>query len=320
MAKKDRRVARAERPWPEGAQPVGLREPCPCGSGERYKNCHGRTSHAQVGVPVRRPFAGVPFERDLVAFREFVPSAVAKLPLVDGFTDRSVTLATLLPMAWPAIARPDGEIWLGVQLQYPNQIDPARDLVSTLRAAIALEPGNPVEEPPDWRDDDPTLAALMAPGSSLEVEVREGFGWWTDGADDETGEVAESLERANAAVSPTAKLAAAEAAYWCEIGSRTYVRWVRDEPEDALLDALARMSATDAADLGPSSRLIGSFRTCGLVVPVWELEAGTQPDEVEEDLARMSTALSDAVASTAPLSDRERSIRANMNSRQVTLR
>lgn len=320
MAKKNRRVARAERPWPEGAQPAGLREPCPCGSGERYKNCHGRTSHEQVGVPVSRPFTGVPFERDLVAFREFVPSAVAKLPLLGEFAERSVTLATLLPMAWLAIARPDGEIWLGAQLQYPNQIDPARDLVATLRAAVALEPGNPVEEAPDWRDDDPTLASLLPPGTTLDVEIRDGFGWWTEGADDETGEVAASLERANAAVSPTAKLTTAEAAYWCEIGAHTYVRWVRDEPEPALIDALAQLSAADAVGLGPSSRLIGSFRTCGLVVPVWELEQGTQPDEVEEDLARMDAALRDVIGSSAPLSDRERSIRASINSRQVTLR
>jgi len=320
MAKKNRRAARADRPWPEGAQPVGLREPCPCGSGERYKNCHGRTSHEQVGIPVVRPFAGVAFERDLVAFREFVPSAVAKLPLVGDFADRDVTLATLLPLAWPAIARPDGEIWLGAQLQYPNQIDPARDLVSTLRAAVALEPGNPVEEPPDWRDDDPTLVSLFTPGAALDIEIRSGFDWWTEGADDETGEVAESLERANAAVSPTARLATAEAAYWCEIGSRTYVRWVRDEPETALLDALARLAAADAVALAPSGRLIGSFRTCGLVVPVWELDTGTQPDEVEEDLARMDVALREAMASTEPLSDRQRSIRANINSRQVTLR
>jgi len=320
MAKKNRRVARAERPWPEGAQPVGLREPCPCGSGERYKNCHGRTTHEQVGVPVSRPFAGVPFERDLVAFREFVPSAVAKLPLVGEFSDRTVTLATLLPMAWPAIARPDGEIWLGAQLQYPNQIDPARDLVATLRSAVALEPGNPVEEAPDWRDDDPALASLLAPGATLDVEIRDGFDWWTEGADDETGEVAASLERANAAVSPTAKLAAAEAAYWCEIGARTYIRWVRDEPESDLLDALARLSAEDAVALGTSSRLIGSFRTCGLVVPVWELEHGTQPDEVEDGLARLDRALHEVVGSTEPLNDRERSIRASINSRQVTLR
>lgn len=319
MAKKNRRVARGERPWPEGAQPVGLREPCPCGSGERYKNCHGRTSHEQVGVRVSRPFAGVPFERDLVAFREFVPSAVARLPLVGDFSDRAVTLATLLPMAWPAIVRPDGEIWLGVQLQYPNQIDPARDLVSALRAAVALDPGNPVEDTPDWQDDDPALLSLIEPGIGLDIEIRDGFDWWTEGADDETGEVAASLERANAAVSPTAKLAGAEAAYWCEIGARTYVRWVRDEPESALLDALARLSVADAAGLGSSGRLIGSFRTCGLVVPVWELDSGTQPDEVDEDLARMDTALSEVMGSSLPLSDRERSIRANINSRQVTL-
>ena len=320
MAKKNRRVPIGSLPWPADAQPVGLREPCPCGSGERYKNCHGRTSHEQTGVPVARPFAGIPFERDLVAFREFVPSAVARLPLTGEFTDRTVTLATLLPMAWPAIVRPDGEIWVGSQLQFARQVDPARDLVATLREAVTLEPGNPVAAPPDWRDDDPTLAELIAPGVSLEVEVREGFDWWTEGADDSSGEVTESLERANESVSPTAKIAGVEAAYWCRIGDRTYLRWVRDEPEGELLDGLARLSAAGRAGIGSDGRLIGSFRTCGLVVPVWELADGTTPDGITGDVGELATALADAVASTATLTDAERSTRASINSRQVTLR
>lgn len=320
MAKKNRRVAKGQLPWPEGAQPVGLREACPCGSGERYKNCHGRTSHEQIGVPTVRPFAGVPFERDLVAFREFVPSAVAPLTLGGDFAGRKVTLTTLLPMAWPAIVRPDSEIWLACQLQYPHQLDAARDMVSTLRHALTLAPGNPVEVPPAWQDDDPTFASLVGADEKLDVDIRSGFDWWTEGADDESGEVAASLERANAVVSPTAKLATAEAAYWCQISGRTYVRWVRDEPEAALLDGLARLSAAGSIGLGEGSRLIGSFRTCGLVVPVWELPDGTQPDEIEDDLARVDAALSEAVASTAPLGDRERAARASINSRQVTLR
>ena len=38
---------------------VGMREPCPCGSGRRYKACHGRSaSHAATEL-VLRPFEGL---------------------------------------------------------------------------------------------------------------------------------------------------------------------------------------------------------------------------------------------------------------------
>ena len=38
---------------------VGLREPCPCGSGRRYKACHGRGLASVGETLVRRPFAGL---------------------------------------------------------------------------------------------------------------------------------------------------------------------------------------------------------------------------------------------------------------------
>ena len=49
MAKKSRTKARDR--VTEGE--VGPREPCPCGSGKRYKACHGKAG----GVFVARPFA-----------------------------------------------------------------------------------------------------------------------------------------------------------------------------------------------------------------------------------------------------------------------
>src|SRR5918994_4221028 len=111
MAKKSR-----TRPQPAVTAPgeVGPRQPCPCGSGKRYKSCHG----AQGGVDayVARPFEGLPSECDLVALRELVPSATAPLT-IDG-AGRAVTLCTLLPMAAPAMLREDGEVWLGLQGQH----------------------------------------------------------------------------------------------------------------------------------------------------------------------------------------------------------
>ncbi len=107
---------------------VGPRQPCPCGSGRRYKACHGDPSGAAQAF-VGRPFEGLPSECDVIALRELVPAATAPLALSDD--DRRVTLCSLLPGAAPALVRENGEIWLGLQVQH-NFGDPARDLGAVL--------------------------------------------------------------------------------------------------------------------------------------------------------------------------------------------
>ncbi|WP_242606257.1 SEC-C metal-binding domain-containing protein, partial [Protofrankia symbiont of Coriaria ruscifolia] len=49
--------ARSDVPWTGAGEPpaVGLRSPCPCGSGRRYKACHGVRRRP---APILRPFAG----------------------------------------------------------------------------------------------------------------------------------------------------------------------------------------------------------------------------------------------------------------------
>ena len=90
---------------------VGGREPCPCGSGRRYKACHGRAAAEASTALVRRPFQGLEGECDWVALREIVPSATASLTLAPEYADalggRPLTLATVLPLAWPALVRTD---------------------------------------------------------------------------------------------------------------------------------------------------------------------------------------------------------------------
>ena len=76
---------------------VGLREPCPCGSGKRYKACHGKARNRESVAHVARPFEGLASECDWVAFREIVPAATAPLTLKDA-TDRRVVLTTVLPL------------------------------------------------------------------------------------------------------------------------------------------------------------------------------------------------------------------------------
>ena len=119
----------------EGA--VGPRQPCPCGSGKRYKACHGGPGGA-TDVYVGRPFEGLAGECDIVALRELVPSATAPLSVSDS--DRTVQLCTLLPMAAPAMSRDSGQVWLGLQVQHSFG-DPSRDLAAVLLKALDAEPG-----------------------------------------------------------------------------------------------------------------------------------------------------------------------------------
>src|SRR4051794_41359082 len=60
---------------------VGPRQPCPCGSGKRYKACHGKAAARESVRLVTRPFEGLPGECDWVALREVVPAATAPLTL-----------------------------------------------------------------------------------------------------------------------------------------------------------------------------------------------------------------------------------------------
>src|ERR687885_568155 len=122
----------------EGA--INPKAPCPCGSGRRYKHCHG----SGYAPPVTRPFEGLPGEPDWVALRELVPAATAPLRTADG---RDVTLASVLPGGVPALVRADGEIVLGVQLQTSSD-DISRDIGTALAAALQAPAGAPVDPGP----------------------------------------------------------------------------------------------------------------------------------------------------------------------------
>jgi hypothetical protein len=301
---------------------VGPREPCPCGSGKRYKLCHGRGAADPVAL-VHRPFAGLPGEADWVALREIVPAATAPLTVradYAGDEPQEAMAATVLPLAWPGLHRADGAVWVGLQAAGTSG-DPSRDVAEALLRAIAAEPGSPVP-PADLPAAGPRLQDVLVLDRPLEVTVREGFDFWVADADqaDLEGEVRDSLERANAAVVPTARLSSVEAAYWCRIGERTHLRWVMPYDEEPLLDALARLHAGGASRIGDAGRYVGAFRAHGLVVPVWDLAPDAEAADVEAPAAAFQTALDEALARTEPLTPDERRARAGVVSRQVTLR
>lgn len=312
MGKRSRTKARDEQ---QSGGEIGPRQPCPCGSGKRYKACHGDPN--AVPAFVNRPFAGMPSECDVIALRELVPAATAPLTLRDpAYADRSVQLCTLLPTAAPAMVRDSGEIWLGLQVQH-NFGDPARDLGAVLQKALDAEPGIVgLTAPPG---DGPRVQDLVT-GDRLDITVHDGFSFWLADVEERNAAMTAALEQANDAAAPTQRLAGVEAAYWTSVGSKEHLRWVMPEPEDALLAALARLHAADKDALAEGSRLVGMFRAHGLLAPVWDLPVGTGAEVLEEPAARFRADLDKALADSSPLTPEQRSARSGLANRQVTIR
>lgn len=323
MGKKSRRagVAVAERS-PDLATDapipvVGGREPCPCGSGKRYKGCHGRFARDESVRLVARPFEGLAGECDWVAMRELVPAGTAPVQVAEAHGGGEVLIVTVLPMAWAALHRGDGSMY--VALQTPGGSgDASRDLAEALLRVRETKPGSPITDV-GLPGPGPRLQDVLVPGA-LTVRVHEGFDFWLEGVDEVTPEVRESMERANGAVVPTERLTTVDAAYWCAPGDRRHLRWVMPEPEEDVLNGLARLHAAGESALLAGSRYVGSFRACGLIVPVWDLAADTQPDDLEEPAREFADRLHEAMARTEPLTAQERRAKAGVVSRQLTLR
>jgi hypothetical protein len=293
---------------PEGINPKAS---CPCGSGRRYKHCHG----SGYAPPVTRPFEGLPGETDWVAMRELVPSATATIRTTDG---RDVTVASVLPGGTPALVRANGEILLGVQVQTSSD-DVSRDIGAALAAALESPAGTPVEAGAIDATG-PRLQELLDPNTPFDVVVHDDFGFWLEGTDPGAAALA-GLEHANEAILPTVRLEGLDAAYWVRPGSeRAHLRWVRPEPEEELLDALARLSASEQILLGEGTRYAGAFRALGLVVPVWDLPADTPAEDWIAPAREFQTRLEQALTATEPLTSDERRARAGLLSRQITLR
>jgi hypothetical protein len=130
------------------------------------------------------------------------------------------------------------------------------------------------------------------------------------------------LADAAEATIPTVALASVEHAYWCRM-SKEFLRWVREEDEDDVVNAIARLHAKRESALvidGQEGRFLGMFRAAGLVVPVWELPAGTEAADVDKPAAALAKKLSAALAVTENLDANERRAKAGIVSRQVTLR
>lgn len=296
---------------------VAPRSPCPCGSGRRYKACHGKLRAASSALPPNpRPFAGRADEADLVALREVVPSATAPLTLADG-SGRDVLLGTVLPVAWPAMVRADDRRLIALQSSARSD-DIGRDIGQALEEVLLAQGGQGLDSLPAPQPG-PRLADLLDP-APIQITVHPGFDWWLEGIEDPGEEAETALAEANGNVVPTARLSSVEAGYWCRIGARTHLRWALSHDEEPLLDAFARLHAARSFTVGEGTRFVGAFRTCGILIPVWDLPGDREADELEGPVAELRTRLEEAYADRTPLTTDERSARAGLVSRQLTLR
>ncbi|MDN5797571.1 MAG: DUF5926 family protein [Intrasporangium sp.] len=282
-----------------------------------------RASRPSPAPFVARPFAGLPDETEWVAMREIVPAATATVRFADGRapggTPETVTIATVLPLAWPGLHRKSGEVLVGIQSGSPSG-DASRDIAQAILLSAAAEPGEPVPALPLSAADTPRLQDLLDLTVPLEVTVHDGFDFWVADADLDDDAKA-SLERANESAIPTTRISGDRSCYWCRIGDRTYVRWVLPQDEDTATTALARLHAAGESSLGGSGgRLLGCFRSSGLLIPVWEVAPSSEASDFEAPVGQMRDRIETAAAHSGPLDTAERGARAGLMNRQVTLR
>ncbi|MEU0542376.1 DUF5926 family protein [Nocardia sp. NPDC005978] len=283
-----------------------------------------RAEQEQASQAVTRPFEGLAAECDLVALREFVPSATATLKLAPGVAaERAVTLATVLPGAVAALVRAGDEPlgFVGTQVQFQSD-NPASDLATAILWTQSAEPGESLAAASV--DGAPTLTDVLDPGAALDLTVHQDFNWWVPEGVTPDKQVAATIEQANQAIMPSARLNlgadAVGAAWWVDAGEKAHLRWVRPEDEDQLMLALARLHAAGELHLGEDSRFAGSFRTHGLLVPVFDLDPEKHATEWEPAAREFGARLIAALANTEPLTSEERRSRDGLRSRQVTLR
>lgn len=269
---------------------------------------------------VLRPFEGLPGEPDWVAFWEIVPAATGTARTTKKYGAKDVVVVTMLPGGYAAMHRPDGTLLLAVQGALAST-DLSRDLAGALLEAIDAEPGTAIVATP--KPDGPRLQEVLDPKVAFEVTVQENYDFWVDATAERTAEMEESLAEAAESTIPTVRLTSVEHAYWCDMGKQ-FLRWARTEDEDAVVNALARLHAKRESALaladGGEARLLGMFRAAGLVVPVWELPAGTEAADVEAPAAELDKRLDAALKVDEPLDANERRAKAGIVSRQVTLR
>lgn len=283
-------------------------------SKRRQKNTTKKTPKVAY---VERPFEGLTGESDLVAMREILPAASARVRTTQEYGDREVLLVTLLPDLIPGAVRSDGTPMVAMQ-SLTRSGDASRDVAATLLDTLELEDGaslgpRPLPAP------GPRLQDVLSPADSFDVEVFDSFAYILSDDEADDPQLAEAVESSKQSITPSAAVPGVASAYWC-LMSKPFVRWIRPEDPERVIDGIARLHAERASSLTEEARFLGAFRACGISVPVWELTAGTQADDLAEPMAEFDQRFTAAIEKDEALSADERRARAGIVSRQVELR
>ncbi|MER5838152.1 DUF5926 family protein, partial [Streptomyces sp. NPDC002130] len=227
------------------------------------------------------------------------------------------------PGAVAALVRDEGETatgFVGVQVQ-AHSADLGADLAASVNWIKDAAPGDALSAAnPD--SETPAVTAVVDPSALLDITVHQDFNWWIPEGVETDPEVAATVQHANSAIMPSARLEGdgLVAAWWVDAGEKAHLRWVRPESEDDLMLALARVHATGGLHLGEGSRYAGSFRTHGLLVPVFDLDREKHANEWVAATVELGERLAEALAVDAPLNSAELRSRDGLRGRQVTLR
>lgn len=279
---------------------VGAREPCPCGSGRRFKACHGKEAAKAAVSFVPRPFDGLPNEAAFVAMREILPAATMRATLRTG---GEVTFVTILPDQVAAMRTPSGRLLVAMQTPTGTG-DASRDLAAAVVSAQSLQADEDLAAAPMGGSD--RLQEVLS--SIDDVQLHDTFQFWELSA--------EETEHASHSIVPTK--AVTGDVYWCAFPDRTVIRWVIADEEDAVLDALARLSAAGTLRVGADSKYLGAFRADGILIPVWEVH--DDAESVRSPMSELQKHFATARAVTSPLTDAERRARSGLVGRNLTLR
>lgn len=267
---------------------------------------------------VRRPFEGIPAERDLVAMRQLIPAATMTATTTEEHGGVDVILATILPMAWPAVHRTDGSVIVGVQSTYPGG-DLSRGIGQALLQALQAGPGTPVTTV-ELTDESPRLQDLLDLSGDFPITVHDSFEFWVDPGTERTAEIEQSIKQADESIMHTKPVEGLPHAYWVDAGPKEHLRWVLDADEDKVIDAVARLHTRRESGVGEGTKYVGSFRAEGMAIPVWDLPSGFGVEGVEAEVEAFRTRFEEALATEEPLTALERRARGGIVARQVTLR
>ena len=181
---------------------------------------------------------------------------------------------------WPPCCRWPGRACTGSTARSSSGCSPARPPATPAAtwprcccATAAAEPGTPVPATPLATAGTPRLQDVLDLDAPFEVTVHEGFDFWVADAQelDARGQgVARAGQRLGhpddqAGTRPTRRTGAASASAPTCAGCCRTTRTPRPTPWPGCTPAAPARSAT-------STRLLGAFRACGLLVPVWELD------------------------------------------------